>query len=811
MKLSANSILVFLFFVVSVLGQSPSNVLEVRNFTGLNTRAGDFQIQPNEARICHNVDLSRKLGSISKRYGYDSLLHVANVDSVVGLYGAYYSDGSQQMFYVYAMSNYDYGKIYTSNLGYVGSSVHIWPYFAIQNRPSFAMLADNVYIVNGSNKGVVCHKGANKTYARPYPLQAPGEPYIVPTTKSGPLNGEYRYIFRSTIYSNSGIDQSGSSIVSSPIIVKNGQILLTRFQFVPEDSFSIGIDSILILAYRTKANPGPLDLSDSAYWLGKYWWLKGSDIGSYIFIDSIADSDLTSASRPLVDNEMIGRDSTRNTQRCYGSPAFVSSYDGTGQDIFHGWPSGQKDTLGVAYVCTFIDTVTGIESDTGRSLFVFCDSGSHSPSYDRVHLNLPKMIDNDSGMMVNLYRADIHQITHADSAINYLPGSAYLKADPQPWKVWLEVDSFTVGNYHLVEQFNKDQTDYWDQTPYDSLINHRIYNKQTAPPLMKQIFSYQGRLFGIQKSGLYYSAPIYADTLQSWGAMSLTPINPDDGDMVTVAWPERGVIRVMKSYSNYNVYQDAALEWTKSEVSGYWGCVAPWSHAAGLDGHYYLSVQGVIREIEGSQLERTQQVELISAKIDNYDQYSIMELSTAQGFYFDRKYLLCIGDTTYVYDEKAKAWSTWGFPFSRATLYSKETERLFLPGDTMYFVRPDKSDIYRYGSSETDAGQYIDIRWQSGPILGDRNYKSIPKTGCWINNQSDTNEIRVIWWDESDDVMATQHFSPVSDRYNVVSMTPHQFLYAVYRIYSSSWNLDNDISIDGLDIWYKYSGDSPVK
>ncbi|GAG03134.1 unnamed protein product, partial [marine sediment metagenome] len=265
--------------------------------------------------------------------------------------------------------------------------------------------------------------------------------------------------------------------------------------------------------------------------------------------------------------------------------------------------------------------------------------------------------------------------------------------------------------------FSSEDTIFTDSIPYDSVSHARRYRKQTAPPLMSKIFSYENRLFGLQNSGLYYSANVYADTLQSWGAMALTAINPDDGDMGTTAWPARGVIRYMKSYSNVNVYQDANLNWNKTEISGYFGCVAGRSHAAGLGGHYYLSTEGVLREVEGMALERTQQVSLLSKTLNNFDQYSVIDLSQGEGFYFDRKYLLNLGDTTYVYDERADAWSTWGFTFSSATLYGTEDEVRFLPGDSMYFIKSGSSGLYRFAGSDSDMTVPVEMVWRSGPFL----------------------------------------------------------------------------------------------
>lgn len=796
--------------------------LSISGFGGLNTVTSDFGVKPNEARVAHNIDFSEEIGSLALRKGYDSISAMSGMDSLVGIFGVYNSDGTQNLLVVADSDGVGYGNVYIGAEGSadISSASRIWQYFSIQNKPSFAMLDDNTYIVNGSQKGIVWN-GKN---ARPYPFQAPGEPLIVPLTSSGPLHGEYRYMIRGTVYPDYGRIYS-NSVVSSPVIVKNGQILFTRFQFSPTDSIIASIDSMEIFVYRTKANPGPLDLSDTAYSIGAKWILKGSNIGNLTFIDSISDDSLSSISKyPLVRPGIRhGRDSLKNVGRYYGSPTFVSSDtthpDGdTLLDMFEGWPTPQADTLGVAYVCTFIDTATGIESDTGRSLFVFCDSGNHSPSYRQLTIGFPKTIDTEDGIIVNLYRAGIMQLGHDTTWLDtgwtaIKEGNRYIRLEKgtDEWKYDFIPDTVVVVDYYLVGQFTSDDTLFTDSISFDSLSLGRRYRKQTAPPLMSKIFSYENRLFGIQKSGLYYSANVYADTLQSWGAMALTPINPDDGDMVTTAWPARGVIRVMKSYSNVNVYQDANLNWNKTEISGYFGCIAGRSHVAGLGGHYYLSSEGVLREVEGMALERTQQVSLLSKTLNNFDQQSVIDLSEAEGFYFDRKYLLNLGDTTYVYDERAETWSTWGFEFSSATLYSTEDEVRFLPGDSMYFIKPGSSGLYRFGGSDTDKGSLIPFVWQSVPWAITPEIKRVTTCDLWVDSDDSNSTLDVVIYNEADQQVASIAYDDLTQFHTSKGIANNSFLFGYLRLEPESGSSVANTVVHAVDLEYIILGKKPIE
>ncbi|GAG14466.1 unnamed protein product, partial [marine sediment metagenome] len=257
-----------------------------------------------------------------------------------------------------------------------------------------------------------------------------------------------------------------------------------------------------------------------------------------------------------------------------------------------------------------------------------------------------------------------------------------------------------------VAQISGDSTAYTDSIRWDSIssVTGKLYNKATPPSLLSNIFSFENKMFGIQGSNLYWSR---LDTAAAWGAFDFVSLNRSDGDHNTVAYPARGVVRVHKNKSNFNVYQDANLNWNRREISGQFGCIAPQSHSAGLFGHYFLSENGVLRESEGQYLERTQQIKLVSAQLDNFDALPLTTKAKAKSFYFDQKYMLSIGDTTYVYDERADAWTTWDFTFQDATYYGVEDVLGFYPGDTMYFIKPGDSLLYRYGSSELDGNDTI--------------------------------------------------------------------------------------------------------
>ncbi len=841
----ARLLISLLLFVSAVAAQPAEQVERIRGFRGLNTRSNEFALKPNDAIVAHNIDWSRALGSITKRYGYDSVSCATNCDSVVGLYGAYYKDGTQQMVYVVDSDSTLYGHVMLSAKGGVAPATVAWEYFSVQQKPSFAMLNDDVYIVNGDQKGVVID--GERNIARSFPIPAPGELSITPYNDTSNsdyyLSGEYRYSYYANIFYNSGSTVSSYyGYISQPVSVPNGRVLIRGFMRPPSDTaYTTDPDSMQIGIYRTLGDAGDLDNSDIFYLMqfssAITVWTPTTDADTFTYIDSLPDDTLVSqASVTRTVSSMTkgfaGFDSLGvYSGRRLGAPTFIarldsmeystSTNDNANYGVYLGIPS-QLDTLGVGYVCTFIDTIMNIESDTGRTLFVWNDSakGHNSGQMPRGYtIGLPRIPESDSGLIINIYRTALQSITYDTAywnSVGYLP---YALGGILPYYVdHLSVDSIVTGNYYLVAQVPSTDTIYSDSLRYDSLSTKRQYYQSTPPPLLDGVFSYDGRLYGWRGSNLYFSL---LDSANAWGAFDYISLNPDDGDEITTAYPTRGVIRAHKNKSTYNIYQDADGDWSRQEISGYYGCVAPYSHAAGPV-HYFLSNDNVLGETEGGQLERVYNSQSISAPIDNIDNLSMSSRRDAVGMLWNEHYLLCIGDTTYAWDEKSKGWSTWSLKFSDYTYYGTESATEFIPGDTLYFIKPGDSTIYRYGTAETDNGSSIPIRWKSGPLFIDNidRYKQITTVGMACNSSDTTNLIYINGRRHDDSLTFHAEFSDLSERYQMVGVpsdistagyVSNEGLYYNILMGASVTTPLDDTEIDGIDIWYTTGHRATVK
>lgn len=918
LRLLVNSIFALLV-ISSCLAEEQK--LELRNFKGLNTIDGDFSIQPTESRQAINIDWGRNVGSITKRYGYDavSIDSSLHADSMIAIYGAYYSDGTQQLFVIIDDSAFGFGSVYVTPLGSTNldSATKVWDYWSVFGYPSFTMANDAVYIVNGHSAGIVYNKLNDGFIVRQWPSRSPGEPLIVPITDtaangSGELDGEYRYMIycgdslanvvtvdttidtafyfndwevpdgkpdrwrpgdigdaNDSLVIDTAIDTSHTSTstlyqgrVTPPIRVTNGRVFLSEFPYPNVDTVTDQYgtnDTMTYTIVRTRANSGRLTRSTEFFYIGEFKVADSGGVSAKVrafrktFIDSIPDTLSTthySKTDFRLDLEMDGMDSLGNFSWRYGSPRLLSipdyiTYNSVGTDtanfgIFYGIPK-QKDTLGFAYAVTYIDTTNGIESDTGRSCFIWVDVDSMSIGKKpySYQITLPQPKSDDSGMVINIYRGLIQQITYdssywASRDLSNIPADeknkliewyqqeygienvrrAFNFSPLEYWVDHLAQDTVVINEYRLLAQVLSTDTLYTDSIRWDSLSRlGRQYSKSTSPALLSQIFSHQGRLWGVNGSRLWRSGLLNSlvDTLQTWGQMTFQSLNEFDGDIGTVAFPTRTSIRYMKNFSTHNIYDD----FTKIEISGNLGCIAPNSYSAGVGGHYYLSDVGVIHETEGTDLERLNNFGLVSKQLDNFDKLSITSKSNAYGIYFDRKYMLTIGDTTYVYDERSGEWATWTrIKMSSATLFGTETNVNFIPGDTLYFIKSGDSTLYRYGTNERDNISIISVSWLSAPMLIGQYNKNMTAIATWINNISPAgglpdkaNQLVFNILDERDSIIAqTSTSSFDTTRYYEVGLPPNEAKYFQIRL-DMGWAEDDKISfIDGLDIYYTRTG-----
>jgi hypothetical protein len=343
---------------------------------------------------------------------------------------------------------------------------------------------------------------------------------------------------------------------------------------------------------------------------------------------------------------------------------------------------------------------------------------------------------------------------------------------------------------------------FTDSIRYDSLYihgsidQHPYLDLSERPKLLASIFPFEENLGGTFKSTLYLSDLRRG---REWDATNNISFSKQDGESITLAYYARGVMRIYKKSSNFNLFQNSTtLAYSRTEISGYFGCIAPSSHGAGLNGHYYLSNDGVIRETEGALRERSFGFTLLSEQLDNFDKLDASDKVQAVGVYFDHKYILSMPtlDTSYVYDEIGKGWSTWSLTFGGTTQRT----------DSLFFFKPGGSDINVYGTSEFDGGNNIRIAIKSHLLFLDEGVESIKRFGLWRKGSDTTSSLSLLVFNEQDSLMQTVIFTDLNKRVTYEHIAENRAVAPYFVLGSSPFQNLSTTIINGFDIEYRYLG-----
>lgn len=633
----------------------------------------------------------------------------------------------------------------------------------------------------------------------------------------------------------------------------------TNYACTTSDSkLSITIDSTWELKVtRTKANPGLLDTQDSMFFVYEVDvdFNDTLKLDTLWFIDSTADADLGGYGGAVISNELFGKDSLGWMVYRYGAPRYLSAHkvngDTAAYGVYGGWgDSTQNRIRGVAYIVTFSDPVLNLESDTGRACCIFKDTGA-LPDTDIVYeISIPYTPPN-SGLTVNLYRSMIYAIGNdtllfadtSDEMMRFrsLLMTQYTELELKHRTIEKEVVPFYVYNWDffidslyltkpiLLARLDDTVRTYLDSMRYDSLgiadeFLRPAYRQVTSPPLMTGMFQFQSRLFAYDRNSLYYSAhdlPILGSKITEFQEWQRTDFDLGDGDKIVFAYPARDYILVWKNSKSYLVAPaedgffaeySAGDWWPNIDYLGGIGCLSALSFVDAPEGYYYLSQNYVILEGENAQRSRVRSRQPISIKLDNFDKLSSDVKATAVAAYipYQQKYLLSIPslDTTWVWDNQAKEWSTWSFTISASALYRTESEVAAYPGDTLYFAKPGEATLYRYGTSETDNGDSVGIRFDFAPILTDRFDYTITDIGVWINSiDTGTNKLAVGLFNEFDSSVSWKYLPSFKDnRYILQPMPSSQAKYYQLGLSTAPGRQLDSTVFDRFDIHYIRQG-----
>lgn len=751
-------------------------------YTNINPHLIPLQTgQKAYATECLNIDLRQR--TLKKRKGYAALTgDLRGSRPLYGLYGNTLRTGKKNVYAVFSQpedsATIGLGKIYRSdNYTYLPDTTYnLYDWIYTGATPFWTTWKDDIFFSNGRQKPIIIRDST----ARNLTPQAPGEPNIYVMNDSGAWGGpegSFRYVVNTHGMDSSAIHNNRyhSGYMSDYVTALKEKIMLTNFIahapdtiWIKDDTTIAGWDSIDLEIYRSMPDIGKVNDSDTAakFYLVCDTVILKSLLDTFKVIDSFPNDSLVSARweyGAVLFNE-LGRDSVSAGSPISGyyngSPTYISGNQGI--SIFPDSLADSTNTVSVKYIVTYIDTLTGFESDSGRSLrieWVYGDS-----NYTIGLPPVPKGMGHLSRAIYKSYRIATYNDTGLapnDSTTYVVEKGLTVIYDPGPEmdeiiknqfrafldtlknhalgtdenidfdKQWQDINiykmlPFRVAYSHdTLETFFRQiaviedtlQVYFKDTVSFDSTMKGKLFYRGNVPGNLNGIASFNDQLFGYKGSGVYWSN---LDTAGVWGMFRHIALNKDDGDEITAIMPFRDYVKVYKNRSQYIIYPinggfGYAREWTVQGV----GCVAPHSMVQYNNGLVYLSNIGVIHETGIQYKDKGSNYPVISEPIaDLMEDYSPSELRGAVGFVNDDKYYLSFPskDTSYIYDFIVGAWSIYSYAFTQATFYDTVHRANISPSKDMLFILDDADKIYKADTTYTDAGEDFAFSWKSPPF-----------------------------------------------------------------------------------------------
>lgn len=706
------------------------------------------------------------------------------VDSVVanlnGLHGIVVTDGGDTVIATeptgtaqLSLSPWPFPNPY--NGGWVGK----WNISsAVPNRRRFATrfpAGGGVCWVEHLNKAYILSSVApgfiwDGAHAQRFPVKPPGGIDAIPVQidSTGIGAGRYRYAVQ---FMGNEVASAESTVVnvlsclSDEIeVCDTCDVLLSGFPRPPRNQF-FSTDTVTMAIWRTTAIDNLFDLGDTLWYTGANVTMYTADWYSTVeYLDTLTDSALRGIDSFAIWGEQgfeairldtIDDDSTRKYTYYHkpGSPSLLST--AASADSFGVW-TGIEDSLqmaaGWSWFIVRYDSLLGVYSDSGRSLNIYQSAkpdsmnSAQSTATDTVQLAFNRSLtetftlvlppSEDYGIVYLLYRAPILPIQYDTLTYYKLDTTAIFGENRRPpfqphvftrerKRSTLSGSDFVAFDYRLIGQFAPGDT-VSDSLHYNLFLTRTPYYRNRAPSRVVAGYSYDGILCLADEHNLYTST-VY-DTVLLFSALNQRPIgNASDGE-ITAIWPERGYIKVATTKSLFNVSKLDENLYGVLEVAENYGNVSPNSALRAPEGVYILSEDEARLLSEGIFRDRSISESPIAGQLDNFSKLSASIKSSAFSAYIDNKYLLSMGDTTYVAnkvrgrDGYHLGWTTWGFPISAAALYRSGSDLSDI-SDTLYFSKPGGIQVYRLAGATTDSETDgttipIDWHWRSGAIPG---------------------------------------------------------------------------------------------
>jgi hypothetical protein len=501
------------------------------------------------------------------------------------------------------------------------------------------------------------------------------------------------------------------AVVTKPVIANKENVLLTHFPWqtiVEGCAFDdAAYDDLTLDIYRTKANPGNIDVKDNFFLISSINLTDALEMDTLTYIDTLADSAIGHGDFVTsigIDTLPIGRDASGTlTGVRVGAPTYVSNDSlSNGTNIFQTLLLLNETFLKTKYFCTYYDSLIDAESDSGRSLVI-----SKAANENMYHIGLPPLPEGKAHLVRRLYKyyeyfssipkdsitRFVDTIITVDWSQRKQPGgivngptddrSAFLVAIR---RIEALINYWGSG-VSIDPPYNINQADYGEHVisyrlkirnaiPHPNPDSVNIDTTNTMPRLLAEIKNSDSVFVdsivydSITRAKPYAStqAPFdlnfitsfqdklwgasgsriywsYLDTGSVWGSFRNIIINNNNSEKITGVVPQRGFVKVYMDRSQYAAFPGAQFEYDRRELVQGLGCVAPHSIKVNESGIFYLSHRGVIREQASEFRERGASFGLISEPINNILLNRTQKaLSKAYGFIHNEKYWLSFSD-----------------------------------------------------------------------------------------------------------------------------------------------------------------------
>ncbi len=600
--------------------------------------------------------------------------------------------------------------------------------------------------------------------------------------------------------------------------------------------------------YRTRANPGDITDLDTFWLVREFGNLDSINLAALTYIDSIPDDSLGAGSYSswvIHNTDSLGANSSHKiTGVRIGAPTFYAHNPGGGNILPDSLGDSTK-TSKLIYMMTYKDTLTGYESDSGRTCWI--DRAAGDTNYI---IGIPPIPYNKTHIVRNLYRAYnyciysdttskgdnapvvdtfLHNVTEADKSwINKLKNSGrILSISPTSGgepvlgfyvrikylgSLW-RPDTVMSPFYNIATIKDPDVQHFKDTISWDSALKCEIYAGEIAPLALNYVTTFDDRMWGAVGSKLYWS---HLDTSGRWEVFDNLALGSDEADGITAIVARRDYIKVYQHHTQFLVYREAGeLEYGRQWLGAGYGCIAPQSMAKYGDGVIYLSDRGVESEIGSQTLEKASSGEVLSTLINDQLDFTPNIKRTAVGIIHDNKYWLSFPsiDTTWIYDFETGGWTKYTYAFSQATKYDTTRYRSLIPANDLLFIQSGSDKVWKADTMATDNSLSFKMRWEK-EILHSNDPMKIKKIGVWTTD----GVVGSIWslgiydaagthiW--SDSASHSSHVGGTSiPRYREFGPLPYDLDKChYYTIRIESWGqnatqLSKDFAIDGIDIW----------